>query len=64
MTGTQLPHARWHKASYSSANSNCVEIARPAHAVGVRDSKAPDAGQLLVSAADFDAARRALRARS
>jgi hypothetical protein len=31
--------ATWRKSSYSTANSECVEVARTADAVGVRDSK-------------------------
>ena len=41
----------WCKSSYSSDTSNCVEVGRAAEAalVGVRDSKNPDGGVLLVT---------------
>lgn len=45
----------WRKASCSSPDNACVEIARTAPVVGIRDSKAPDAGQLAVTPAAFDA---------
>lgn len=31
--------ARWRKSSRSSEATNCVEVARAEHVVGVRDSK-------------------------
>ncbi|MGH3156487.1 MAG: DUF397 domain-containing protein [Streptosporangiaceae bacterium] len=34
-----LTRARWRKASYSTAESNCVEVASLSGAVAVRDSK-------------------------
>lgn len=44
----------WRKSSYSGgagSNGNCVEVALTASVVAVRDSKAPDAGALTLSAA-------------
>ncbi|NVI90601.1 DUF397 domain-containing protein [Actinomadura sp. BRA 177] len=38
--------ARWRKSGRSSANGQCVEVADLAAEIGVRDSKAPDAGHL------------------
>lgn len=43
------PAATWRRSSYSTGNgNNCVEMASLGDAVGVRDSKAPDAGALLL----------------
>ncbi|MFI5610570.1 DUF397 domain-containing protein [Amycolatopsis sp. NPDC051903] len=43
-----MQSARWWTSSYSTANSNCVEVA-VAHEVGVRDTKNREAGQITVS---------------
>ena len=50
----------WRKSSYSGDgnNDNCVEVAFASPAVGVRDSKKPDAGALAFSASAW---RRFLR---
>lgn len=53
---TALDGAMWRKASLSHPNEACVAVARPGEAVvGIRDSKAPLAGQLAISPAAFDA---------
>ena len=50
MTEIDLSCAQWHKSSYSGQSGNCVEVARNLPAlVAVRDSKAPDRSNLLVS---------------
>ncbi|MEV4252151.1 DUF397 domain-containing protein [Spirillospora sp. NPDC049652] len=42
--------ARWRKSSYSwTEQGECVELAPVFGAVGVRDSKDPGAGHLMVS---------------
>ncbi|KAB2342930.1 DUF397 domain-containing protein [Actinomadura rudentiformis] len=46
----------WRKSSYSGSattQSDCVELARLPGAIGVRDSKAADAGHLSLSAKSF-----------
>ncbi|QFG21489.1 DUF397 domain-containing protein [Actinomadura sp. WMMB 499] len=45
---------QWRKSSYSGVGDDvCVELGRLARGVGVRDSKAPGAGHLALSAAEF-----------
>ncbi|MFG2004288.1 DUF397 domain-containing protein [Spirillospora sp. NPDC048911] len=46
---------KWRKSSRSasSGQDNCVELARLARAVGVRDSKAPADGHLALSSGAF-----------
>lgn len=45
----------WRKSSYSGtgSQSDCVELARLSHDVGIRDSKNPDAGHLTISSDAF-----------
>lgn len=44
----------WRKSTYSGVQEgNCVEVADLGDTVGLRDSKAPDAGHLTVSATCF-----------
>ncbi|WP_406692871.1 DUF397 domain-containing protein [Saccharopolyspora sp. ID03-671] len=39
----------WRKSSRSGSTSNCVEVGHGGEAVGVRDSKAPEGGRIVVS---------------
>lgn len=52
---------RWRKSSFSTDEAECVEVAYAA-AVHLRDSKAPDAGQLQVPADSWHCALRSLSA--
>ncbi|MQA02775.1 MAG: DUF397 domain-containing protein [Streptosporangiales bacterium] len=45
--------ARWHKATASDHQGDCVEVARLGDRCGVRDSKSPDAAMLVFPAAAF-----------
>jgi hypothetical protein len=55
----------WRKASYSAANSDCVQVAVGGRAVGVRDTRQADRGPILEFQAaawrDFIAAAKADR---
>ncbi len=61
MPALDLSGARWHTSSYSSDVSNCVEVAVGPAAVAVRDSKAPDAGTLVIPPRAWAAFTAALR---
>ncbi|RSN71780.1 MULTISPECIES: DUF397 domain-containing protein [Actinomadura] len=49
MTSTDLSRAVWRTSKRSQQNGACVEIANLAAHIGVRDSKAPDAGHLTLT---------------
>lgn len=55
MGASELTFGTWRKASYSGANSGCVEVAHSSAAVGIRDSKSPDTGTLTVPRAAWTA---------
>jgi hypothetical protein len=63
MTETDLSRAEWQKSSYSGQDGNCVELARNLPGiVAVRDSKAPDGPNLLVSPETWQTFLLSLRA--
>lgn len=50
-------HTRWRKSTRSNENQACVEIDLAATGAGVRDSKNPTGGTLLLSKSAWDAFR-------
>lgn len=54
MDGWDVRRAEWSKSSYSSANGQCIQVARNLpRVVAVRDSKDPDGPELIFSPADW-----------
>jgi hypothetical protein len=52
----RLPGATWRKSGRSSAQGNCVELARlPGHGVAVRNSRDPQGPALVFTDAELDA---------
>ncbi|MFF5261392.1 DUF397 domain-containing protein [Actinomadura viridis] len=45
-----LARAVWRKSARSGTGNNCVEVAAVSGAVGIRDSKAPAVGAVIMSA--------------
>ncbi|WP_261566816.1 DUF397 domain-containing protein [Frankia gtarii] len=50
-----LSGAEWRKSSHSATQTNCVEIARVAGVVAVRDSKDPDGPVLVFTPSEWAA---------
>jgi hypothetical protein len=50
-----LTSLTWRKSSYSSSNSNCVEVAATGPSIAVRDSKDPLGPVLVFGAAEWRA---------
>jgi uncharacterized protein DUF397 len=50
-----LSSLTWHTSSYSSSNSNCVEVAATGASIAVRDSKDPHGPVLLFNAREWRA---------
>jgi hypothetical protein len=51
----QLPGARWRKSARSSAQGNCVELAKLPGEVAIRNSRHPEGPALVFTDAELDA---------
>ncbi|MFE0023601.1 DUF397 domain-containing protein [Amycolatopsis sp. NPDC059021] len=57
-----IQRGTWFKSSYSPDKADCVEV-RLSEKVGIRDSKAPEAGQLAVPGETWKALLRVVAER-
>lgn len=55
MTASDLGAATWRKSTRSGANGNCVEVAKLANAVAIRDSKDPSGPVLVFAPGEWEA---------
>ena len=56
MPAGELRGAHWRKSRRSSAQGNCVELARlPGHGIAVRNSRDPEGPALVFTGAELDA---------
>ena len=56
MPAGELAEVRWRKSDRSSAQGNCIELARlPGDAVAVRNSRDPEGPALVFTGAELDA---------
>lgn len=53
MTHDPLAHATWCTSSRSATKGDCVEIAQTPTVTGIRDSKNPTGGRLIVAVAHW-----------
>ncbi|WP_157421456.1 DUF397 domain-containing protein [Actinoalloteichus hymeniacidonis] len=53
---------RWKKATRSVNTTNCVEVGRASGLVGIRDTKDPDGGAVVIRQSSFDSFLRAVKA--
>lgn len=60
MITTREPHD-WRKSSYSSSQTNCVEVGRVADDVAVRDTKDRDAGHFTARGPQWSSFLSALK---
>lgn len=49
MIASHIPETAWRKSSYSTANSDCVEVAATRDRVATRDSKNPTGPTLTIT---------------
>jgi hypothetical protein len=55
MTAPDLSHAVWRKSKRSEVSNACVEVARTADGIALRDSKNSDDATLLLNTPDWRA---------
>jgi hypothetical protein len=61
MTTRSDPAGGWRTSTYSGSGNNCVEVHTSHHGIAVRDSKRPNAGVLMFTAAQWQAFTRKIK---